>query len=64
MRAYLQISGTLFGVVALAHALRVIQGWRVEVGGWVLPMWVSIVGFLLTGALAVWAFRAVAQVKR
>jgi hypothetical protein len=64
MRAYLQISGTLFGVIALAHALRLIQNWPVEVAGWVVPMWVSIFGFLLTGALAVWAFRAVRQAKR
>jgi hypothetical protein len=64
MRVYLQISGTLFGVVALAHAVRVVQKWPVEVAGWVLPVWVSVVGFLLTGALAVWAFRAVGQAKR
>ena len=64
MRAYLQISGTLFSLVALAHALRVFQKWPVEVAGWVLPMWVSVWGFLLTGALAVWAFRAVGQERR
>jgi hypothetical protein len=64
MRAYLQISGTLFGLIALAHALRVIQGWPVEVAGWVMPMWVSVFGFVLTGALAVWALRAAGRAKR
>lgn len=64
MRAYLLISGAIFCVVALAHALRVIQQWPVEVAGWALPMWVSVVGFLLTGALAFWAFRAASQAKR
>jgi hypothetical protein len=64
MRAYLQISGTLFGVVALAHVLRVAEKWPIEVGGWFVPMWVSMVGFLLTGALAIWAFRALGQGKR
>jgi len=64
MRAYLQISGTIFGVVALAHALRLVERWPVEVAGWALPMWVSVVGFFLTGALAVWAFRALGQAKR
>lgn len=63
MRAYLQVSGTLFGVIALAHALRLIQKWPVEVAGWVVPVWVSVIGFLLTGALAVWAFRAVGRTR-
>ena len=30
MRTYTLISGTLFAVVALAHALRLFQGWSVE----------------------------------
>jgi len=64
MRAYLLISGMLFGVVALAHALRVIQQWPVEIAGWALPMWVSVVGFVVTGALSFWALRAASQAKR
>jgi len=64
MRTYCQISGTIFSVVAIAHALRVIQRWPIELAGWAVPMWVSVFGFLLTGALAVWAFRLVGQAKR
>jgi hypothetical protein len=64
MRAYLLISGSTFGVVALAHGLRLIQQWPVEVAAWALPMWVSAVGLVLTGALAIWAFRAASQAKR
>ncbi len=63
MRAYLQVSGTLFSVIALAHVFRVIQRWPVEVASWAVPMWVSVLGFLLAGALAVWAFRAVGRTK-
>jgi hypothetical protein len=64
MRAYIQISGTLFSVVALAHALRLLQNWSVEVAGWVVPMWISAVAVLVTGGLAVWAFRVVGQAQR
>ena len=64
MRAYLLISGALFGVVALAHTLRLIQRWPIEVAGWALPMRVSVVGLMLTGALSFWAFRAASQAKR
>ena len=63
MRAYFQVSGTLFGVIALAHVLRVIQGWSIDVVGWVVPMWVSVAAALVTGALSIWAFRAGRQVK-
>jgi hypothetical protein len=61
MRSYLQISGTVFGIVALAHVLRVIQRWPAAVAGWAVPMWVSVVAALVTGVLAIWAFRAAAR---
>lgn len=64
MRAYFQISGTLFSIIALAHALRLLQSWPVEVAGWAVPMWVSVAALLVTGGLAVWGFRAVGQVQK
>lgn len=64
MRSYFQISGTVFGIIALAHALRVLRQWPAQIAGWTVPMWVSVVAALLTGVLAVWAFRAVGQAKR
>jgi hypothetical protein len=64
MRAYMQLSGTLFSAIALAHALRLIQRWPVEVAGWAVPLWISVVALLLTGALAIWAFRALGQLKQ
>ncbi len=56
VRAYLMISGIIFAVVALAHLLRVINGWPVVAGSWFIPMWVSWVGTLGPGVLGVWAF--------
>ena len=63
MRTYYQVSGTLFGAIALLHVLRVIEGWPIDVAGWVMPMWVSVIAALVTGALTIWAFRAGRQVK-
>jgi hypothetical protein len=64
MRTYTLISGTLFSVVALAHALRLFLGWSVELAGWVVPIWFSGVALLATGVLAIWAFRLVGQVPK
>ncbi len=59
-RLYLLLTGVLFGVVAAAHLVRVLNGWAVAVGPWSVPMWVSWLGTAVPGALSVWAFRLVA----
>ena len=61
MRAYLLISGVIFGVVAIFHGLRLFLDWPAQVGGWAIPLWVSWIGILVAGALCVWAFRLVGQ---
>jgi hypothetical protein len=47
----LRLSGTIFGAVAILHMLRVITGISVVIGGWMLPVWVNVMGFLATGFL-------------
>jgi hypothetical protein len=59
MRAYIQISGVLFGIIALAHLLRLLQHWPVDLAGHMVPLWASWVGLLLAGGLSVWALRLV-----
>ena len=63
MRAYLLVCGLLFGTVALLHVLRLIYGWQVQIGAQVLPMWISVVGLVLAGALCAWAFALAREVK-
>ena len=58
MRRYQQVSGTLFALIALAQLLRSILGLPAQVGSFAIPIWFSIVAFLVTGSLAIWAFRA------
>ena len=64
MRNYLRVSGTLFGLVALGHLLRLLYRLPAVVGQWVVPLWVSAIGVLLPAALALWAFRLANRVKR
>ena len=55
--AYYIVSGTLFAIVALAHLARLTFGWSIYVDSHVVPMWVSVLGSVIPGGLAVWAFR-------
>lgn len=41
MRTYLQISGTLFGVIAFGHLLRLFLHWPVDLAGHMVPLWAS-----------------------
>jgi hypothetical protein len=54
----------LFGLIALGHLLRLLYRVPAELGQWVVPLWVSVVGLLLPAALALWAFRLVPRVER
>ena len=54
---YCLISGILFGLVALAHLLRVVYGMPVLVADYDVPMVFSWLGFIVPASLAAWAFR-------
>jgi hypothetical protein len=60
-KAYFVVSGTIFGLVAAAHLVRVVYQVPVHVGDWAFPMWASWGGFVVAGALCVWAFRLLRQ---
>ena len=62
-RTYLVISGTVFGIVAVLHLLRVANGWAMVLGPWSTPMWVSWLGTIVPAVLCVWAFRLASQTR-
>lgn len=57
MRAYLQISSTLFGLIALGHLLRLLRHWPAVIAGRMVPTWVSLVALAVAAALSIWALR-------
>jgi len=63
MRTYLQISGAVFGVIALLHVFRLLLDWPAQIAGWAVPSWISWVAILAAGALSLWAFRLLGQVR-
>ncbi|MEP6550512.1 MAG: hypothetical protein ABJB95_04980 [Gemmatimonadales bacterium] len=58
MRHYELVSGIVFTVISLAQLTRTLLGWPVQVDGVNVPVWLSGIAFLITGSLAVWAFRS------
>ena len=51
-RVFSLITATLFSLIALLHAVRLLQGWQVTIGGAVVPLWVSWIGLAISGFLA------------
>ena len=51
------ITAMFLCVVALAHLLRLASGVEITVGGTIVPVWVSALGVLGPGALALWLWQ-------
>jgi hypothetical protein len=51
-RAFLLIAGVIFGVVTIAHLLRIFMALPVTIGGWMVPMWVSWVAVIVGTGLS------------
>lgn len=60
-KIYLIVSGGIFCLVAVAHLIRLVNGWSVEVGPWAAPLWVSWFGAVITAVLSICAFRLAAK---
>ena len=55
-------AGTIFGLVAVVHAMRLLRGWPLLLGRWAAPMWASWVGLAVSGFLC-WAAFSQRRVK-
>jgi hypothetical protein len=58
MRRYELVSGVIFTLMAFVQLLRTLLGWPVQVDLFTVPVWLSGVAFLITGGMAIWAFRS------
>jgi hypothetical protein len=51
------VASILFWLIALAQLLRVLFRLEVTAGGVNIPIWVSILAFIVLGALGIWLWR-------
>ncbi|HVZ28604.1 MAG TPA: hypothetical protein VG798_08130 [Rhizomicrobium sp.] len=62
-RRFLRIAATIFAVVALAHLIRIIMAWPVQVGAWAIPIWISWIALVGAGVLSFFGFRLAKNVQ-
>ena len=55
-KAYLIITGSLFGIIAVLHLVRLIYQWPMQVGTMNIPIIASCAGLLIAAILFIWAF--------
>ena len=51
------VAVVVFSLVALLQLLRFVLGWDVTINGVAIPLWVSVVAFVVAAALAVTVLR-------
>lgn len=55
-RSYLVFAGVLFSLIAIAHLLRLFESIDIVIAGWVVPLWLSWFGVIVTSYLAYSSF--------
>jgi hypothetical protein len=63
-KAYLLVAASIFSLVCLLHLARIVFGWPLVIGSWIVPMWLSWVGLIVSGALAYCGFSLATQSTR
>lgn len=56
--SFSRVAATVFAVLALAHAYRVMQPFPIQLGSTSVPQWVSLVAVVVTSSLSIWGFRS------
>jgi len=55
-KTFRTIAGIILSLAALLHVVRSVAGWDLVLNGFVIPVWVSILAFLIAGYLGLYAF--------
>ena len=56
-RPFTMIAAIIFALIAVVHAYRLLTHFQIVAGSHTLPMWLSIVGIVVAGILAVGLYR-------
>ena len=57
MKPFTTLAILLFAIIALAHLYRLVRPFEVVVAGTTIPEWVSIIGAIVGGGLALMLWR-------
>jgi protein-S-isoprenylcysteine O-methyltransferase Ste14 len=56
-KPFTTIAAVIFVLMALVHIFRLAFGWEIMIERSVVPMWVSVLGVIIAGGLAVMLWR-------
>lgn len=51
IKTFAKVSGVIFLIIAILHLLRLVLQWDAAIGGWDVPMWLSIAALFIAGYL-------------
>lgn len=57
MKAVSFLAAAFLGIVSLAHLIRVVFHLDVQIGGFHVPQWMSLLAFVFCGALSILLYR-------
>jgi len=57
MKTGSKLAIAVFGIVAILHLLRLVYATDMTIGSWNVPMWVSVLGAIGPGAIAIMLWR-------
>ncbi|MGH6780746.1 MAG: hypothetical protein ACREB5_01380 [Sphingomonadaceae bacterium] len=57
MKPFTTLAIAIFALMALAHLYRLISGFEVVIAGALLPQWISVLGIIIAGGLALMLWR-------
>ena len=60
-KTFCMLAGITFALVALFHLVRIYMDWPVMIADWSVPKWLSWVGLIVAGGLALFGFRFTAN---
>jgi hypothetical protein len=57
MKPFTTIAVIVFAIICVVHILRLVLGWQANINGMNIPIWVSIIGALVSAVLAVMVWK-------
>ena len=53
MKPFTTIAAVVFAIIGVFHVVRLFLGWEAKVNNFDIPIWVSVIGALFSGLMAV-----------
>ncbi|HBG61737.1 MAG: hypothetical protein A2Y03_01750 [Omnitrophica WOR_2 bacterium GWF2_38_59] len=58
-KTYLLTVAILLSAVSIFHLQRITFKWNAAIGSWTIPLWTSMIGFIVTAILAYLGFKLI-----